>query len=313
MMSINDHLKQIADILNDNVQGYNPPKINYVHQELTEVPNIINGPRTLSQHLYKNKRIYIFGEHHHFKTYSEEESISISDFLHHQVHDKVIDVFLELGYKTGASCTEEGELCEIRNKLILCSNLRFHYSDVRIIQKDMSAFTALITGLYYNLNEIRYNDALKEPVMILLNQLRRVLASAHEEDLIDFLIFQNDINGELYGKLDIPKELRDYLNSRMTKEGYTKISLLTSINSVFETQTYEQLAVDLTLWQSFILDVYILTMILQDPQNIIIYNGDLHSQRQREFLGTLGSELINHYTNTEDWIDISSFKLPFFS
>lgn len=127
------------------------------------------------------------------------------------------------------------------------------------------------------------------------------------------MIFQNDINGELYGKLDIPKELRDYLNSRMTKEGYTKISLLTSINSVFETQTYEQLAVDLTLWQSFILDVYILTMILQDPQNIIIYNGDLHSQRQREFLGTLGSELINHYTNTEDWIDISSFKLPFFS
>lgn len=316
IMPIVSHLNQMVDILNGNAEE--PPEIKYIQTELKEILKIVTGPYTLSEHMYLDKHIYIFGERHNFKSDCDENSISIGDFISNTILqnlDKPIDIFLELGYLSGVSCKSDGDLCEIRDKLMPSENLRMHYSDMRIVQKDISTFSILISGLYYNLTMLRNNDNLRGPTLTLLNELRRVLESAHEEDLLDFLIFQSDVKGNLYKQLNncpVAEELLDFLNDRMIREGFTKKSLLSSIDLVFETGNFEQLAVDLILWESFILDVYILSKMFQDSKNIISYVGNLHAIRQREFITNLGFKLINQYENSEDWVEVSSFKQPFF-
>lgn len=294
---------------------------------------LIYGPYTLTEHYSAqgNKRIFIFGERHVFKTKKLPSTTKIADFIHHIVSQHIaetsIDIFLELAYPTGKSSYYIKDLGEIRDALSLIShfNLRVHYSDMRFIQKEMATFTIVILGLYHILTNLKNNSTSLESGQILINQLIRTLQSARSGDLIDFLIFQSDIKGKIYKQLansSVSNEILGFLNNYLTKRGFTKEKLLFALES-FSVENAETLAVDLILWHGVILDVCVLARIFRtfnhkpnkysgSPTNVIVYVGNYHAECQREFLSSIGFKEIRRTEGTEDYINISQFKPSLF-
>ena len=319
-----------------------------VAKKLEKKYQIINGPHTLTQQSSQDweKNIYIFGERHQSKTVHEGESITISEFLLDVVFknlERPVDIFLEIALSNTVLPDDKGDMIDIRNTLVQnpTPNLIIHSSDVRAIQNGMSDFSIIILSLYYYLINLSSHFAFREAIRILLRDLSRVISSADDENLIDFLIFQCDIGKEIdkqLNKSSIHEDLEDFFNSRMNQEGLTKQFLLSSIESVLillesdyspkieDLKLAEGLAVNLIIWQSMILDVYILAKMFavedfpDDPskccgikKNIIVYVGNLHAERQRDFLKYLGFDVIKQFSGTEDFIDISEFNQPFFN
>jgi len=273
--------------------------------------SIVLGPHHYSIYYDKllNNIIYLFGEFH-AKTVTqdivENKNIPFVDFILNNIKsndDKEIDIYLEKGIEKESSLLNENyTLSEQSNQGIYSINYIYkqlmflHSSHVHVHRADLRTtggnnnFNDIISALYMSL------AAYDKPFYIsLLEQLYGSMISIRKEgdydDSIDFLVFQSDDTNVIHISIDTLSDdiwytIKHRLNQRLHDIGLTKKYFLAQLLLVITKieggdkdalNECQSLAVSLIKWQSVILDLYIITHIMNSTDgNVIVYCGQFH-------------------------------------
>ena len=280
------------------------PGIEYYDEAIhVYLPEFIEGPISLSEHVGRGKHIYLFGEKH----YSKERcgSKKISQFLKEMVQGKYVDLFLEAPYESPLPETSNDDIDDILITLRkdVYPNLKVHYSDMRTGDQS-TEFSKLVARIHQNSDNI---GAWEELVYIF---------KAAPEDLLNLVITRSDIQGKLTQQLqEADPAIINYYRGRLPDIN----SFIREIEEYLEvlrrgyanTGTSNRLGKKLIEIHSVILDLYLLTQMFRSSENIIIYVGDAHAEAMRGFFQEYALTEIQKTSSETSCIDISGFKKPF--
>jgi len=326
---------------------YNPPP-----EKITNKIKLI-GPASLSKHysVKYNKIFYIFGDYHYMLPTCENddksEKIDIVDFLKYNIlnTNKNIDLFMESQIPTkykrvkGVKSNYLFRMEEDLSSKNLYHNFRYHHADprwdrkykdavqsARTILQNMKEFPGLVINHREHIKEIKNYiddnihaiklDQIKNPktekqlVNIKYPDILKILRKYELDDINTFKIYMSDEAKKFKILLDSTLKTNRNFISNISDELKEKLELF--IDEITNIGVAE-------------MDLYLMGRIFRtfknepESQNIIIYAGDIHSGNYRDLLLQMGFTE-EAYIKRKDpgepgfqCLDISQFKLPFFS
>lgn len=323
-------------------------KLIYNHYHVKQpITRFLSGPISLTVHTRDDKTLYIFGETHVKKDICDiQNSMTINKYLTDlfKTTDVFIDFYLEMTlFLTYAPTRTSSFLEDIRRDVIKCISqqsscelVRMHYMDTRPVKSDNGGDYFYKAWLMHTMVTdygfmwlVRWKDIF--PILlstdvfkffkhlILTNKyvlkeltksyMRTQIVTWFDETLAAYI---NNVDYDYIQEIiDISnKEDLDDMNDDDKKRTLSLLYIVTGyINGI----------------QVLMMDVYSLARIFKkfapnlnkpdEPRNIIIYSGNIHSENYRTFLNNNNFTMHNDIRSEgkRNCIDIKSIKQPLFN
>ena len=323
----------------------------------------IGGPKTLS--LYWNKEyemtIYIFGEYHTnkgdcYKINKNGLHLEVEDFILDLVKNTpaFLDIYLEMPpFASDIEINNTGmsRIAHKLQKLDSVDNLiRLHSIDIRFGKSGLDDKTSALLKNLISIYESPDNKINLDDTSTKILKNLATFDLAEYKNYIVFIILNNKSVLKEINKSFLRDKILSFFTNNIIQDGlkyrelfretipvlfHDRISFLSSLEKILR---------PLIIINSNIVDIYTISRIFKSfdmtkglrlkkvfqpkiPHNIIIYAGDAHSWRFRNFLDYIGTKKISHTGNdiperyndyklnqnkVDSCIDLTNFPMPFF-